>query len=119
MLDQERGLGSLFHRDALVVLPRMNLDGLFDHIQRYKVTTFFGVPAIYGMILEHDRVDYYDLRSLKYCQCGGDALPVDVADRWFEKFGIRICMGYGATETAGGVTLTFVGVPFPKIGSSG
>jgi len=37
--------------DTLVLLPRVNLDGLFDHIERYKVLTFFGVPAMYRMIL--------------------------------------------------------------------
>lgn len=118
MLGQERGLGALFHGDTLVLLPRINLDGLFDHIQRYKVTSFFGVPTMFRMILEHDRLDYYDLRSLKYHLCAGDVLPAEVADRWLEKFGAPVCTGYGATETSGGVTLTFAGEPFPK-GSAG
>jgi long-chain acyl-CoA synthetase len=34
---------------------------MFDHISRYQATTFFGVPAMYRMILEHDRLDQYDL----------------------------------------------------------
>jgi len=114
MLGQERGLGALLHGDALLLLPRINLDGLFDHIQSYKVTTFFGVPAIFRMILEHDRVDYYDLSSVRYYLCAGDLLPTEVADRWLEKFGKTIYTGYGATETSGGVTLTFAGEPFPK-----
>ena len=66
---------------------RVNLDGLLDHIQRYRVVTFFGVPAMYRMILEHDRIDYYDLGSLRCCFSGGDVLPVEVAERWFKKFG--------------------------------
>jgi long-chain acyl-CoA synthetase len=105
ILGQAVGLGALLSGDCLILLPRVNLDGLFDHIQRYKALTFFGVPALYRMILEHDRVDHYDLASLKYCFCGGDVLPVEVADRWLKKFGKPIYQGYGTTETCGRVSL--------------
>ncbi|MCX8205208.1 MAG: AMP-binding protein [Candidatus Nezhaarchaeota archaeon] len=106
ILGQAIGIGALLHGDTVILLPRLNLDAVFDHIQRYKATTLVGVPALYRMILEHDRVDYYDLSSLKYCFCAGDVLPLEVADRWLKKFGIPIYQGYGATETYGGVALT-------------
>ncbi|MGD2124575.1 MAG: AMP-binding protein [Desulfobacteraceae bacterium] len=106
ILGQAVGLGALLSGDRLILLPRVNLDGLFDHIERYRVLTFFGVPAMYRMILEHDRVNDYDLRSLKYCFSGGDVLPVEVAERWLKKFGRPVYQGYGATETCGRVSLT-------------
>ncbi len=106
ILGQAVGLGALLSGDTLVLLPRVNLDGLFDHIQRYKVLTFFSVPAMYRMILEHDRVDTYNLSSLRYCFSGGDVLPSEVAERWLKKFGKPIYSGYGATETCGRVSLT-------------
>jgi len=118
ILGQAVGLGALLSGDCLILLPRVNLDGLFDHIERYHVLTFFGVPALYRMILEHDRIDYYDLDSLKYCFCGGDVLPVEVADRWLKKFGKPIYQGYGATETCGRVSLTSMGEDAPA-GSAG
>lgn len=118
ILGQQVGLGGILSGDTLVLLPRVNLDGLFDHIQRYKVLTFFGVPAMYRMILEHDRVDYYNLSSLKYCFSGGDVLPAEVADRWFKKFGKPLYQGYGATETCGRVSLTPMGEQAPA-GSAG
>ena len=118
ILGQQVGLGGILSGDTVVLLPRVNLDGLFDHIEKYKVLTFFGVPAIYRMILEHDRVDYYDLSSLKYCFSGGDVLPSEVAERWLKKFGIPICVGYGATETCGRVSLTPMGEEAPT-GSAG
>ncbi len=113
ILGQAVGLGALLSGDTLVLLPRVNLDGLFDHIERYKALTFFGVPMMYRMILEHDRVDYYDLSSLKYCFCGGDVLPNEVAERWLKKFGNPISQGYGATETCGRVSLTPMGEATP------
>ncbi len=118
ILGQQVGLGGILSGDTLVLLPRVNLDGLFDHIERYKVLTFFGVPAMYRMILEHDRVDFYDLSSLKYCFSGGDVLPKEVADRWLKKFGQPIYQGYGTTETCGRVSLTPMGEEAPP-GSAG
>ncbi|MFP3880520.1 MAG: class I adenylate-forming enzyme family protein [Dehalococcoidia bacterium] len=118
ILGQAVGLGALLSGDCLILLPRVNLDGLFDHIERYQVLTFFGVPALYRMILEHDRIDYYNLNSLKYCFCGGDVLPIEVAERWIKKFGMPIYQGYGATETCGRVSLTPMG-EIPPAGSAG
>lgn len=114
ILGQVVGLGALLHGEQMILLPRANLDATFDHIQRYKATTFFGVPTMYRMILEHDRVDQYDLGSLKYCFSGGDVLPVEVAHRWRKKFGKPIHQGYGATEAGGGISLTPAGEPFPE-----
>lgn len=118
ILGQQMGLGGLLSGDSLILLPKVNLDGLLDHIQRYRVLTFFGVPAMYRMILEHDRIDYYDLSSLQYCFSGGDVLPVEVAERWLKKFGKPIYQGYGATETCGRVSLTPMGEEAPP-GSAG
>ena len=118
ILGQAMGLGALLSGDTLILLPRVNLDGLFDHIQRYRALSFFGVPAMYRMILEHDRVDYYDLSSLQYCFCAGDVLPQEVAERWLRKFGKPLYQGYGTTETCGRVSLTPMGEKAPP-GSAG
>ena len=66
-----------------------------------------GVPALYRMILENDRVDQYDLSSLKYCYCGGDVLPAEVYKTWKEKYRVPIYQVYGSTE-AGHVTYSLL-----------
>ncbi len=114
ILGQALGLGAILYGDTIVLLARANLDALFDHIYRYQASTFFGVPAMYRMLLEHDRADQYDLSSLKYCFSGGDVLPLDVARRWKAKYGIPIYQGYGATETCGGISLTPADADFPE-----
>jgi long-chain acyl-CoA synthetase len=65
ILGQTFGLGAILLGDSLVLLPRVNLDGMFDHIQRYEATTLFGVPSMYRRILDHYRLSEYDLSSLK------------------------------------------------------
>jgi len=99
--------------DCVIIMPRVNIDALLHAIQQCKAKTFFGVPALYRMILEHDRVDLYDLSSLVYCFSGGDVLPKEIARRWREKFGKNIYEGYGATETCGGVTMPSVKEAIP------
>ncbi|MCX8116489.1 MAG: acyl--CoA ligase [Desulfobacterota bacterium] len=105
--------------EPLIVMPRVVLDALFDHIERYRATRMFAVPALYRMILEHDRLDYYDLSSLKYCGTGGDVLPTEVANRWYKRFGIPLYQGYGATELCGAISLSYASDGVPPEGAAG
>jgi len=91
---------------TLILQPRVNLDAVFDSIRKFKAKTLIGVPAFYRMILEHDRVDQYDLSSLKYCFSAGDVLPLEVPRRWKKRFSLEIYQGYGATETCGGIVMS-------------
>jgi long-chain acyl-CoA synthetase len=91
----------------------MNLDAAFDHVERYRATTILGTPTFYRMMLEHERVERYDLTSLRFSFSGGDALPLETARRWRERTGHPLYQGYGATETAGGVALCGADVPGP------
>jgi len=113
ILGQTCGVATLCMGGTLILQPKVNLDGILETIQRFKAKTFIGVPALYRMILEHNRVDLYDLQSLQYCFSGGDVLPIEVGNRWFEKFKKQIYQGYGATETCGGVAMCPVGEDNP------
>lgn len=113
ILGQAQGLGAILAGETLVLLPRMNWDAFLDHIGRYRVTTLFGTPTLYRTILEHPRLDEYDLRSLRYCFSAGDTLPLELARRWKARFGREIHQGYGATEACGAISMTPAGQPFP------
>lgn len=105
-LGQALAIGGMLVGDTCVMLPRVQLDGMLDHIQQYKAKSLFGVPQLYRMILEHKRSDLYDISSLKYCFSAGDVLPPEIEKKWKQKSGVKICQGYGATETCAGVALT-------------
>jgi long-chain acyl-CoA synthetase len=114
ILGQVFGLGPLcITGDRVIIMPKVNIDAFLHSVQTYKAKTFFGVPALYRMILEHDRLDFYNISSLTYCFSGGDVLPHETARRWKEKFGKEIYEGYGATETCGGVTMPTVTEEIP------
>ncbi len=84
--------------NCTVLMPVPEVDAILESIERRKVRWLLGVPALYRMILENDRLDRYDLNSLKYCFCGGDVLPEEVKLRWHERCGIPIYQVYGSTE---------------------
>jgi len=81
-----------------ILMPAPQVDAILEAIQRNRVRWLVGVPALYRMILENDRLNRYDLTSLRYCYCGGDVLPVEVYNRWKANFGISIYQVYGSTE---------------------
>lgn len=108
--------------NTTVLMPVPQVDAILEGIQRYKVNVFLGVPTLYRMILENDRLDLFDLSSLKYSWSGGDVLPAEVFNRWKELLKIPIYQIYGSTETMGVAihpldqtpTATKLGPPVPS-----
>ncbi len=105
VLGQTCSLATLLVGGSLILQPKVNLDATFESIRRFRARTMIGVPTLYRMMLEHDRLDQYDMHSVDYWYSAGDVLPVEVGKRWQEKFGKPIYQGYGATETCGGVAM--------------
>jgi long-chain acyl-CoA synthetase len=113
ILGQTCGLATLLTGGTLILQPRINLDAMLEAIQRFKAKTMIGVPTLYRMILEHERLEQYDLSSVQYWFSAGDVLPVEVGTRWRERFGRSIYQGYGATETCGGVAMCPLNIENP------
>ncbi len=100
--------------NTTMLMPAPQVDAILETIERGRVRWLLGVPALYRMILENDRLDRYDLSSLKYCYCGGDVLPEEVKVRWRERCGIPIYQVYGSTEV-GHVAYSKIGLePSPR-----
>jgi long-chain acyl-CoA synthetase len=84
--------------NTTVLMPLPRVDAVLESIRRYRVRWFLGVPSLYRMILDNDRLDRYALDSLEYCFCGGDVLPVEIYNRWQKHVGVPIHQVYGSTE---------------------
>lgn len=103
---------AVFTYDMNTFIPGKLLEKMAD----YKITTFCAPPTVYRYLLQHD-ISKYDLSSLTYCVTAGEALNVDIYNRWLEKTGHRLREGYGQTE----VTLSEGNYPWmdPRPGSMG
>jgi len=98
----------------LILIPEFNVDVILKTIAKKKATVFFGVPAMYAMINRFQKLDRYDLSSLKGCISGGAPLPKEVK----ELFERRVCPlyeGYGLTECSGVATYN----PIPSRDNTG
>ena len=103
---------AVFTYDMKVFIPGK----LLEKMAEYKITTFCAPPTVYRYILQHG-IGKYDLSSLKYCTTAGEALNLDIYEKFFEQTGIRMQEGYGQTELT--LTTGNFGFTEPHPGSMG
>ena len=82
----------------IVLLPRFRVAEVLAAIDKQRPTLFFGVPTIYSAMNGHERLDKYDLSSLKFCVSGGAPLPQEVKTTFEALSGCSLVEGYGLTE---------------------
>jgi len=102
----------------LVIMPRFVLDDAMKLIDKNKPTVMPGVPTMFTAILNHPRLQSFNLSSLKYCVSGGAPLPVELKQRFERLTGCKVVEGYGLTEASPSVTCNPVEGPV-KEGSIG
>ncbi len=74
-------------------------EDMFNVVQHYRPTIFFGVPTLYAAMLALPEAEKrFDFSSVRVCISAGEALPADVQRRWHEKFNVEILDGIGSTE---------------------
>ena len=77
-------------------MPKRVLSG----IEKHGATIYIGIPSMYNALMTVKSAMPEMLSSIRISLSGGEPLPRDVSDRFYERFGVRICEGYGMTETA-------------------
>jgi 4-hydroxybenzoate-CoA ligase len=72
---------------------------MFELMQRYNPSVFFGVPTLFAAMLNDDAQKNATGGSrLRVCTSAGEALPESVGNHWQERFGVDILDGVGSTE---------------------
>ncbi len=90
--------------DKSIVLPFFEPKLVFSVIEKYKVTHFSGVPAMFHAMLHHPDADKYDLSSLSICISGSAPIAPQTIQAFAAKFNCPIFEGYGLSEAAPVVT---------------
>ncbi|MFB4165877.1 benzoate-CoA ligase family protein [Alteribacillus sp. JSM 102045] len=73
---------------------------VFEVMAKHKPTIFFGVPTLYGAMINYvSKMDKLpDLSSIRVCVSAGEPLPASYVKKWKEIFGLNILDGIGSTE---------------------
>ncbi len=102
----------------VTVLSKFDPDAVVDLIDSKKVSVFFGVPAIYRAIFEHEKFQRMNFSAVRSLGCGGAPIQEYILHE-YAKRGVTICNGFGMTETGPMVCLMDEAHAAKKIGSIG
>ncbi|MBM7717021.1 benzoate-CoA ligase [Bacillus thermophilus] len=85
---------------TILVKEKTTPKTMFQTIEKYKPTIFFGVPTLFGAMIEHvdQSGECPDLSSLRICISAGESLPSSFSKKWNHLFGVDILDGIGSTE---------------------
>ncbi len=87
----------LFRGEKIIILPKFHPTDVIKIIEEKEASSFYGVPTMYIAILRQ-KIEDFNISSLKICISGGSALPKEIQRSFEEKTGISIVEGYGLTE---------------------
>jgi fatty-acyl-CoA synthase len=87
-------------------------------IEHHRVTSLFGVPAMFLFMSQMPEFDTADLSSIHITICGGAPVPEPLMKR-YEGIGVPFQQGYGLTETSPSLTVLSKEFGAAKLGSAG
>lgn len=77
---------------------RSTAEKMFEVIKRYRPTILTTVPTMINSMLNVPGASRDDLSSLRFCYSAGEALPIELFERWMSTYGVDICDGIGSAE---------------------
>jgi len=83
---------------AILFPERCTADALFAQIREHKPTILINVPTMINNLVTHPDAAKQDLSSIRVSTSAGEALPVELYDRWKQAFGVELCDGLGTAE---------------------
>ena len=92
-------IGTLMKGGAVVVEQIFEPGLVLELIERERITTMFGVPAMFMFMAQHPDFATRDLSSVRIFVVGGAPVPEQLLHT-YAKRGIPFLQGYGLTETA-------------------
>ncbi|MGD8245314.1 MAG: AMP-binding protein [Anaerolineae bacterium] len=102
----EAMLQGLLMGDRLVVLPRFHPRRTLELVEQERVTILIAVPMAYQVMLRLKGLGDHDTSSLIVCGTGAAPCSAHLARQIEECFGCAIHIGFGSTETAGGIAVS-------------
>lgn len=105
---------ALFSGATVYPLPVFDVEHVLNIIQSEGITYFPGPPTIFHSLLEHPRLDEYDMSSLRFSLTGSADVPVDLIQKMLDELTFeRVVQAYGMTEC--GTATNTVATDSPEI----
>ncbi len=84
---------------STVLFPeRCTAEVLFEKIARFRPTILVNVPTMVNHLVSHPNAATQDLSCLRVSTSAGEALPVELHQRWNDMFGVDLLDGLGTAE---------------------
>jgi benzoate-CoA ligase len=77
---------------------RSTPEKIFEVIKRYRPTILTTVPTMINGMLNAPEAATHNISSLRFCYSAGEALPIELYERWMKTFGVDIYDGIGSAE---------------------
>ena len=112
---------AMYSKSKLVIMRKFDLEQMIREIRENKVTVLVAVPTVYNYLNKDDNIGKEDLQSIKVFFSSGAKLLEPTLNKFYEKTGKIINVGWGMTESAPQITVAklnyyepdFVGRPLP------
>jgi long-chain acyl-CoA synthetase len=107
-----------------ILMRKFQAEEAFKLIEKYRVTNFPGVPAMFITMLNSPDAERYDLSSWKSCLSGAAPFPVANLMAFQKKFNITVFEAYGLSEASPAVSTNHfnrptkpgsIGQPIPEV----
>jgi long-chain acyl-CoA synthetase len=85
---------------SMVLVPKFDVLQVLKAVDKYHVSIFPGVQAIYVAINNYPNVGKYNIRSIKACISGAGPLHQEVQKKFESLTGGKLVEGYGLTEAS-------------------
>ena len=83
---------------AVLFPERCTAEVLFEKIRTFRPTILINVTTMINHMVNHPEAGQQDLSCLRLSTSAGEALPVELHERWNETFGVELLDGLGTAE---------------------
>lgn len=84
---------------ATALFPeKSTAETVFEKIRKFRPTVLVTVPTMINQMVSHADAAKQDLSSIRLATSAGEALPVELYERWRSAFGVELLDGLGTAE---------------------
>lgn len=92
-------INAVFVGGTIVFQPTFDPEAIFSIIEKEKIESIGLAPAMLGFLINHPKIDEYDLSSLKEIGYAAAPMPVPLLKRAMKRFNCNFTQVFGQTET--------------------